>query len=839
MSSVHKLEERLMQGFIAVTGVILFVPLLVINNILRPFILSKTIPFQVLVLALLAIWIFLLAIDFKKYRPKFNLLFIALTIFIIAIFLSAVFGLDFYRSFWGNAERTEGFLNIFYFYLFSVSIFSVLKNKPGIFKTLIFVSLIASLAISAFPILQKLNILKVLSGDSLDRASGTFGNPTFLAGYLLVHLFLATAFLFYNLNRRKKFFSVINLITIFIFLVDGVVFVWTQTRGSFIGLFIGLLVALVLSLFVLNKRQKIWIGGFLLLIGFLIGLFLAFRPAIANSPLAKDIPMIGRLSTVSLSDGTTRSRLATWGWSLDWWQKRPIFGAGQDMFYSVFDNNYSANNYAIMSERFDRAHNKYIDVLVMNGIVGFISYLFLLVAIIMAVVRRIKKSETLFLKIFWLAIFGLFIAYFVHNFFVFDTPANSLIFYFLLGGLMLGWKSNSLVEKEAVKITSQPSATPKTSNVPRLLIATAIVVFIIGPVFYYTDYKPYRTGRLVFEAASQSQDISKTFDFYRQAISQNTFINSEARRMWADYWLQVLVYNRFQKNILDPGSLKELSGEVLGQMQLGYQKEAMADFYAYQANIYLQLSNEPGLTKDDSSYYSSQEDKWFDIISQKWPKRTDFYTTYIEDQFLKNNYQQASALIDNMLKETPDFPKASWFKGLIFLVNNSQIESATPFLERALDESYAPLQSDLFFPIVSTLAPKSYLSVVQFLESLLNEKRADLDLTRISENSQMAQHLIESENILSILIQLQSNKAIAKQNPDYNKLAAYLEENLQYQPQNADYWVRLALSYAKLHNKDKAIFAAQQAIKINPNRYQKGAEQFIQAVENGQWDSIN
>ncbi|HON22065.1 MAG TPA: hypothetical protein PLX48_02820, partial [Candidatus Paceibacterota bacterium] len=103
MNQRVQLEKTLVKvafwlGVLALLSAILIWP-----TILRPFILGKMFPFQTFVLLLVVVWICLMLLDFKKYRPKFNILNIAVTIFYGAILLSCIFSLHPYRSFWGNA----------------------------------------------------------------------------------------------------------------------------------------------------------------------------------------------------------------------------------------------------------------------------------------------------------------------------------------------------------------------------------------------------------------------------------------------------------------------------------------------------------------------------------------------------------------------------------------------------------------------------------------------------------------------------------------------------------------------------------------------------------------
>jgi len=831
MLTNQQLEINLRKIFVLIVGASLFTPLLIIKNVLRPYILSKTFPFQILVLLLLGIWAVLLVLDFKKYRPSRNLLVISLSIFLFVVFLSMIFSTNFYRSFWGNAERTEGFINLLHFYLFALAIFSVLKDKPEILKKLILWTLTVSLLAAFYPLLQKAKILFSPAGEGFGRPGGSFGNPTFLSGYLLVHLFLGLWYLFDNLSQKKKIFSAINIFLLFILIVDFAVFVWVQTRGSFIGLFLGIFIALIASLFVFPKKYKIIVGVALLAIALSAGLFWAFRSEIKNSIFAKKIPIINRLANVSFNDSSARARWVTWQWSLEWFKKRPILGVGQDMFYMVFDDNYSANNQSLMSERFDRSHNKYIDVLVMNGAIGFLAYLFLLGTIFYIIAKKIKEATNFEAKVAWLVIVALFVAYMGHNFFVFDTPANSLIFYFLLSWLLV--------------FSFRPTASPNPSikkevgfNPSKLFVVSLFLILVLGTVFYFVDYKPYQAARLVFEAAAATPtDIPKVFDYYKQTIAKETFINTETRKMWADYFMKVLLYSRFQKPLLDNASSKSYSEELIAELEKGYQHEPMIDFYVYSANIYAQLTWVSGFGESDKAYFGEREKWWFSEIARKWPQRTDFYIIYAEDQVFRENYDYAEKLADEILTRTPNYGRAQWLRAMIMLVKNENVESAFQYISAAIDSGHhwdIKRRTDILFAVASKLKKESYPLLIKLLDYQYESEKSGVDLSQVETNIDMSLRVEKTKSLLDLLIHF----SLVSSSPDYHRLIYYLEESLNYRSDNAEYWVKLAAVYAKLHNKEKAIFAANKAAEINPQAYATDARTFIQIVENEQWDRL-
>ncbi|HPT40727.1 MAG TPA: O-antigen ligase family protein, partial [Candidatus Paceibacterota bacterium] len=429
---------------------------------------------------------------------------------------------------------------------------------------------------------------------------------------------------------------------------DFIVFIWTQTRGSWLGFFAGLIIFAGLALFFLPKKIKIASATFLFLIAIGGTLFFTFKTQIKDSVVAQKIPIVNRLASISLQDSSSRARWFTWQWSLKWFQNKPIFGVGQDMFYSVFDNNYSADNNNLMSERFDRAHNKYIDLLVMNGVVGLGAYLLLLGALFWEIFKKIKKSENMFSRAAWMSIVSLLVSYMIHNFFVFDTPANSLVFYFLIGCLLV--LLNPSKEGGEIKET-------RKNIIPEKVFGLSVILTIsLGSIFYFAICKPYQVASLVAKAANASStNISESFGYYQKALDKNSFIYNEVIGLWSDNVVKSIVYSRVKQNLYSPDSLKKTVNDLLSAMDKAEEQEPIIDFYVYRSGIYTQMSWFNGFTAAEAKSYEDEAEKWYEKIAEKWPLRTDFLITRAEDQIYKENYEEASRWLDLILSRTPNY----------------------------------------------------------------------------------------------------------------------------------------------------------------------------------------
>ncbi len=82
---------------LAIIFIVPFIPLYVANNLFFPFITGKAFVFRIIVEIAFALWLLLLLRD-KNYAPKFSWLFLAITTFVVAIFVTDLLGLNPLRS---------------------------------------------------------------------------------------------------------------------------------------------------------------------------------------------------------------------------------------------------------------------------------------------------------------------------------------------------------------------------------------------------------------------------------------------------------------------------------------------------------------------------------------------------------------------------------------------------------------------------------------------------------------------------------------------------------------------------------------------------------------------
>lgn len=496
------------------SGAILFLPFFIYRPVLYPYIFSKIIIFQIIVEILLVAWLFLLIYGPKKYRLNFrHPLLLSLSIFILVLIISSLAGVDLSRSWWSIQERMTGVVTLLHFYLWFLILASVFSQKKD-WLFLLKSTLISSFLVGLYGLGQKIGLAFLLQ-DGATRMSATLGNPDFLGVYALLHIFLASI-LFLETKKFWKFFG------IFLAIFNLVILFLTATRGAILAFGFAIF-GLFLFLF-FNKKTKTTLKASLLII-FLIflgaGLFLR---ASQEQAWFQKLPLpLQRMTRLSPQENLGRLK----AWQIGWqgFMERPLLGWGPENYNVVFNQHYDPW-YLIKGESstwFDKTHNQIIDLLVGTGILGTLTYLsifFFLFWFLRKKYLESKNAETRAgphpFSIILLIL--LFLAYFIQNLFVFDTPSSLIIFYFVLAF------SCFIVCPRAAE------PVPAKKNTFPLPVLIFLILLIVPGLMFRINLEPWQKSKLGVRAIHlNNSNFPAGMKWYGQALEGSSFVDDEIR----------------------------------------------------------------------------------------------------------------------------------------------------------------------------------------------------------------------------------------------------------------------------------------------------------------------
>lgn len=206
-----------------------------------------------------------------------------------------------------------------------------------------------------------------LKGIITKRAYSVFHNPNVFAEFLVITIPMAVGLFWSHKNPWKKF------VYLSIALLEMLVLFLTFSRGGLLSTAVAALVFLWVML-----RPLIFLAIPMGLLGF------HFLPVTFQNRI---------LSIFTFSDSSTTYRLKMWGITKEVIQDHPMVGVGlgHKTFKQIFET-------YIRSMPIFHAHNTYLEVLAETGVVGFVTFLYCILASFLHLVKGPLQSKDPFLK---------------------------------------------------------------------------------------------------------------------------------------------------------------------------------------------------------------------------------------------------------------------------------------------------------------------------------------------------------------------------------------------------------------------------------------------------------
>ncbi len=655
-------------------GLTLFVPLAVANWMFFPFITGKAFIFRVLVELAFAVWA-VLALRDPSVRPKRTPLFWGITIFTIVAFIVDMTGMNPIRSLWSNFERMEGWITIIHLWAYFIVFSSVVQTRK-IWHWFFNISFVAA----GFMALQGVWQLYVawLAHQTMPRLDLNLGNAEYLAVYMLFNAFFALYLAqvsWKNVAVRGWTWLYAILSLLFLIIIAG-----SLTRGTMLGVAGGAIIAaLVYGIFANKPEQRIGRTISLGIIGLLIVGSLGFY-AIRNTHFVQNHSVLERLASISVNNARLQ-----YIWPIAWqgFKVKPVLGWGQENFNYVFNTYYDPNAWG-QEQWFDRAHNTFIDWSIDGGIVGFAAYAALFVLLAMAIWKKDETGEYTFNlreRAIWS---GLFVAYIIHDIFVFDNLASYLMFFITLSFFQNQWpdKKIAIATGAAVATKSVPKK-PYVMN-PEVVswVITPVVIVIAVFLLYFINYRPYEQNVDLIVSLENCQGVGQqgapALDptLFTQAIDVGSYIGKQETREQIYTCAEQVIGSQSTSNQDKLNYYELTSTEAAAQAQstpndlrgflfagsffndLGQWSQALPYLQrAYQLSPVKQsilfALGQNYITGATSAASSTEGLALLKKAYDEAPAYTQAQTTYAEGLFVTRNYMQAASIYEQIVAVTP------------------------------------------------------------------------------------------------------------------------------------------------------------------------------------------
>jgi len=644
---------------------IAFVPLVIFSQYISPFHFGKVVVFRSLVELALVFYLLLIWWD-RSYRPRPNPVFWAFLSFTGAFTLTTLTSVSFYESFWGTLERMGGLWTFWHYFAYFLILTSVMRTEKdwfNLFKLVVFVGVLSAF----YGFSQKTDISWVVGSGGRARIFGTIGNAALFAGYQIVTMFLALTLFFRRQNSagEKYFFAAaagINFIAVMM----------TVVRGSVLGVGVGLL---VFTLLYARKFNSAYARRALAGLVLFVVVFFIFAYAAKNSDFVRGSGTLTRLTDFSLQSFTVQTRFWAWKAGIDGWNdsvKTIILGWGPENFNVPFSIHFNPKFYAGPGAEtlFDRGHNMFVEVLVTMGVVGLIAYvsIFFLAFKFLAKISNSKTEINDFANpkglrsppqlpnypIYGIGLTSLLVAHMIHNAFIFDTSANFIVFFTVLGfisSLTLKHDANNANDMRMLRIANSKGLNKTVFNAGAM-----VMLIVVSVLIYKTNVIPAKANYAATRGivAGWQNDFNRASAKFREAIEYNTFGKYEIRHRYAQY-----LFEYSSNKEITPALQKEFEWNIEKVKEIAKARpmDYLPRLYISRMFIVLGKGNPNSPYNDEALKYSLEA---LDISPT-------FVRTYFEvaQAYLnKNDYNKAIEYFKKAVDLNPDVKLSHWYLGI-------------------------------------------------------------------------------------------------------------------------------------------------------------------------------
>jgi len=673
---------------------ILLLPLIVTPFTMFPWQFGKVIFFQIIIEILAFVWlVFWLQTPGRVELRKLNRLDWAVIIFLAILVVTAVTGVNFNNSFFGNQSRAQGVMLWLHFGVFYWLLKSAWREKND-WQRYLKATVIIAVLVGVTAILQ--NYLPATwRGDLGPRLSGIVGNPAFLAAYIILPAFIALSLVFKSSRALETWFW------LGIALLEAVILWGTGIRGVILGAGIGAISVLAMAIFILNKKQRLTaviILAALLFTGATTIMLARLPKAQEKVPFLTGIANIQNITQAS----TAQTRLMAWQIAGQGFKNYPLFGIGMGNYEVIFNQYYNPEllRYGFKETIWDKPHNWLLELAVSAGIFGVLAYLAVYAAAVQALVRKARQEITSKDKWAQIILAGGLLAYFIQNLFLFET-FNALLIFFIILAFISG---RIFSETSTDKILSKKS---KFAS----LILTGVGALILFLLYQY-NYLPLRASYYLAlsENAGRYQNSPAAWATNAQlSLRTPSYLKLESAVLAAS-----TLDTMSKKNIIKDGQdIKEAALMLTSILADGAKKYPQNYIYpVWAGQAYLVLGEYV-----DAAYFE-QGREFLEQARQIAPRKQEVYFLLGQAYLYQQNAAAAKDILQAAVAISPDLGQPHWFLGLAYEAAGERLK-ALPELKQGLRlEPDLQTEQNILYLIDILAEAKDYATILDYYKLL-------------------------------------------------------------------------------------------------------------------------
>ncbi|MFC1806774.1 O-antigen ligase family protein [Candidatus Omnitrophota bacterium] len=341
----------------------------------------------------------------------------------------------------------------------------------------------------------------------IGRISSVFGWPNLLAGFLMLYVPVAFVFCFFTQNRRER---------LYVGLIAAILSLTMLFTYSIAGLF-SLATAIFISAF-LYKRCKNRDGS-----NKSVGKGKAFIAAIVLLLILVSIIASKRFNIFTLS--SFQSRAIYLRSVLMMIKTHPVLGYGLNTFQIVNPNFITSSaGYAA------HAHNSYLQIWAETGIVGFISFILFVSAIVKSAIHGLRHCRERKDALVLIGIFCGALAFLIHNIFSFTLfVPRTAIFWWVSLALIFAWIKQMYPVDDKRPVTKNKRLQQLGSALVRLILAISAIFFVrlfLADIYFYNGLNSAKQNNISNSILNFSRaNIANPTDGKIHTVMGKTYLN--------------------------------------------------------------------------------------------------------------------------------------------------------------------------------------------------------------------------------------------------------------------------------------------------------------------------